>query len=107
MIGDLTSAPEPIEIKLFSPNPDLLREWAPRVADQVKKISGVVDVLNGIDRPADIVIANPPYLVDAARRVYRHGGGEYGSALSVRIGRKNEHASKDEEHWSETCHALP
>jgi multidrug efflux pump subunit AcrB len=49
MIGDLTSAPEPIEIKMFCPNPDLLREWAPRVGDQIKKISGVVDVLNGID----------------------------------------------------------
>ena len=30
MIGDLTSAPEPVEIKLFSPDPALLREWAPQ-----------------------------------------------------------------------------
>jgi CzcA family heavy metal efflux pump len=49
MIGDLTSVPEPIEIKLFSQNPDLLREWAPRVGDRIKKIPGVVDILNGID----------------------------------------------------------
>jgi CzcA family heavy metal efflux pump len=49
MIGDLTSAPEPIEIKLFSQNPDLLREWGPRVGDRIKKIPGVVDILNGID----------------------------------------------------------
>lgn len=49
MIGDLTSAPEPIEIKLFSQNPDLLREWAPKLGDEIKKIHGVVDVLNGID----------------------------------------------------------
>jgi CzcA family heavy metal efflux pump len=49
MIGDLTSAPEPVEIKLFSQNPDLLREWAPRVGDKIKKIPGIVDVLNGID----------------------------------------------------------
>ncbi len=49
MIGDLTSAPEPIEIKLFSQNPDLLREWGPRVAEGIRKIKGVVDVLNGID----------------------------------------------------------
>jgi CzcA family heavy metal efflux pump len=49
MIGDLTSAPQPIEIKMFSPNPDLLRQWAPKVGDRIKKISGVVDVLNGID----------------------------------------------------------
>ncbi len=28
-IGDLTSSPEPIEINLFSQNPDLLKDWAP------------------------------------------------------------------------------
>jgi multidrug efflux pump subunit AcrB len=49
MIGDLTNAPEPIVIKLFSQYPDLLRQWAPQVADAIKKIHGVVDVLNGID----------------------------------------------------------
>jgi multidrug efflux pump subunit AcrB len=49
MIGDLTSAPEPIEIKMFAQDPALLREWAPKVGDQIKKIPGVVDTLNGID----------------------------------------------------------
>jgi CzcA family heavy metal efflux pump len=49
MIGDLTSAPEPIVIKLFSENPELLKQWAPQVADAIKKIKGVADVLNGID----------------------------------------------------------
>ncbi len=49
MIGDLTSAPEPVQIKLFSQNAQQLRDWAPRVADAIRKIPGVVDVLNGID----------------------------------------------------------
>ncbi len=49
MIGDLTSAPEPIQIKLFSPDAKLLEQWAPKVADAIGKINGVVDVLNGID----------------------------------------------------------
>jgi CzcA family heavy metal efflux pump len=49
MIGDLTSAPEPVEIRLFSQDQTLLREWAPKVADAIKKIEGIVDVLNGID----------------------------------------------------------
>lgn len=49
MIGDLTSAPEPIQIKLFSPDPKQLEEWAPKVADSIGKIQGVVDVLNGIE----------------------------------------------------------
>ena len=49
MIGDLTSAPEPIQIKLFSQDPKLLETWAPRIADEIGKTKGVVDVLNGID----------------------------------------------------------
>jgi len=49
MIGDLTNAPEPVVIKLFSQDPATLREWAPKVADGIKKIHGVVDILNGID----------------------------------------------------------
>ena len=36
-------------IKLFSQDPELLRQWAPKVGDAIKKIHGVVDVLNGID----------------------------------------------------------
>jgi len=49
MIGDLTSAPEPIVIKLFAQDPAVLREWAPKVGEAIKKIPGVVDILNGID----------------------------------------------------------
>jgi multidrug efflux pump subunit AcrB len=54
MIGDLTNAPEPVRIELFSPDAELLGQWAPRVADAISaiQVSGkkpVVDVLNGID----------------------------------------------------------
>ncbi|HYM78531.1 MAG TPA: efflux RND transporter permease subunit [Candidatus Dormibacteraeota bacterium] len=49
MIGDLTSAPQPIEIKLFSQDPKQLEEWAPKVGEAIGKIPGVVDLLNGID----------------------------------------------------------
>jgi multidrug efflux pump subunit AcrB len=49
MIGDLTSAPEPIQIKLFSEDPKVLADWAPKVADAIQKVNGVVDILNGID----------------------------------------------------------
>ncbi|MBV8844295.1 MAG: efflux RND transporter permease subunit [Bryobacterales bacterium] len=48
-IGDLTDSPEPMEVKLFSPDPNLLKEWGPKVAEQVKKIKGVVDVKDGIE----------------------------------------------------------
>lgn len=33
----------------------------------------------------DLVMANPPYLVDATARTYRHGGGPLGGGLSERI----------------------
>ena len=63
MIGDLTSAPEPIEIKLFSQDKALLREWAPKVADAIKKTEGIVDILNGIDNtisgPATLFQVDP------------------------------------------------
>jgi multidrug efflux pump subunit AcrB len=63
MIGDLTSAPQPVDIKLFSEDPQLLRQWAPKVANKIKSISGVVDVLNGIENtissPADVYRIDP------------------------------------------------
>ena len=49
MIGDLTSVPEPIAVKLFSQDPALLKTWAPQVGEAIKKIPGVVDVLDGIE----------------------------------------------------------
>jgi multidrug efflux pump subunit AcrB len=54
MIGDLTSEPEPVVIKLFSQDGKLLGETAPRVADAIGKIQignvhPVVDVLDGIE----------------------------------------------------------
>jgi len=63
MIGDLSSAPQPIEVKLFSPDAALLQQWAPRVGDAIKKLPGVVDVLNGIENtisgPAVTFQVNP------------------------------------------------
>jgi CzcA family heavy metal efflux pump len=50
MIGDLvTNSPEPVQIKLFAQNSSLLYDWAPRIADAITKVKGVVDVLNGVD----------------------------------------------------------
>lgn len=49
MIGDLSNAPEPIQIKVFANDPALLAELGPRIGDSIAKIGGVVDVQNGID----------------------------------------------------------
>ena len=63
MIGDLSNAPEPVQIKLFSPDAELLREWAPRVAQAIRKVQGVVDLKDGIENtisnPATVFQVNP------------------------------------------------
>ena len=46
------------------------------------------DVLRGIEGMFDLVISNPPYLVDDEQRVYRHGGEMLGAGLSLRIARE-------------------
>jgi CzcA family heavy metal efflux pump len=63
MIGDLSNAPEPIQIKLFSTDQDLLNQLGPRVGDAIGKVPGVVDVENGIDNtisgPATSFVVDP------------------------------------------------
>jgi CzcA family heavy metal efflux pump len=49
MIGDLSNAPEPIQIKLFSSDQALLNQLGPKVQDAIGKIPGVVDTQNGVD----------------------------------------------------------
>jgi methylase of polypeptide subunit release factors len=36
----------------------------------------------------DLIVSNPPYLNDASKRAYRHGGGRWGEGLSERIVRE-------------------
>jgi CzcA family heavy metal efflux pump len=55
MIGDLTGAPEPVVVKLFSEDADLLATWAPQVADALGKVkvggkTPVVDIADGIEK---------------------------------------------------------
>jgi len=48
LIGDLTSVPQPIEIKLYSDDEATLHALAPKVADTISKVNGVVEVKTGI-----------------------------------------------------------
>jgi methylase of polypeptide subunit release factors len=43
------------------------------------------DVFDQINKGGDLIISNPPYLVDEGARLYRHGGGKLGIDLSLRI----------------------
>ena len=63
MIGDLSNAPEPIQVKIFANDPDLLAQLGPRIGDAISKIGGVVDIQNGIDNtisgPATVFQVDP------------------------------------------------
>jgi methylase of polypeptide subunit release factors len=60
-----------------------------RVNATLNKVSDVSvinsDLYAQVDGSFDLIISNPPYLIDARTRAYRHGGGELGSELSLRI----------------------
>jgi release factor glutamine methyltransferase len=43
------------------------------------------DLFAAVEGQFDLIVSNPPYLVDPLARLYRHGGGALGSGLSVNI----------------------
>lgn len=43
------------------------------------------DLLKSLEGDFDLIVANPPYLIDPAQRAYRHGGGSLGAGLSLDI----------------------
>ncbi len=53
LIGDLTSVPQPIEIKLFSDNSNELQVTAKKVVVAIDKVPGVVDTRDGIHPAGD------------------------------------------------------
>jgi len=53
VIGDLTAVPQPIEVELFSDDGKLLSKLAPTVAEEIKRVPGVVDVNNGLALAGD------------------------------------------------------
>jgi multidrug efflux pump subunit AcrB len=61
LIGDLVSAPQPIEIRVFNEDAAALRRTAEQIAASIGKVDGVVDVFNGvvISGPAVIFQIDP------------------------------------------------
>ena len=43
------------------------------------------NLLTALPGPFDLIVANPPYLVDPSARAYRHGGGDLGAGLTLAI----------------------
>lgn len=56
LIGDLTAVPQPIEIKLFTDDEEVLSATAPKVAEAIGKINGVVEVKDGIVPAGDALV---------------------------------------------------
>lgn len=63
LIGDLVAVPQPIEIQLYSDNPQQLDATARKVAAAIGKINGVVGVRDGINPAGDALTVQ----VDPAR----------------------------------------
>jgi CzcA family heavy metal efflux pump len=68
LIGDLTWSPDPVEIKVFANDPAMLTPIATKIATEISKIPGVVDVNDGL------VVAGP----SLSLRVRGDAGGRAG-----------------------------
>jgi methylase of polypeptide subunit release factors len=89
--GGLAIADRAQHMVLADINPQALRFAGinAALAGQTERVELVEsDVLDGVAGEIDAVIANPPYLADRQRRMYRDGGGELGIDLSLRIVRE-------------------
>jgi multidrug efflux pump subunit AcrB len=58
LIGDLTAVPQPIEVKLFSNNPAELDAAARSVAAAIGRVTGVVEVVDGLRVAGDALIVH-------------------------------------------------
>jgi release factor glutamine methyltransferase len=84
--GGLLLAPRALSVQLLDVNPQAVRfARANAELNGLPARAAESDVLSGAEGRIDLVVANPPYLVDPLERTYRDGGGNLGTALSVRI----------------------
>jgi methylase of polypeptide subunit release factors len=83
--GILAAAAVPgARITLLDTNPKALRTAsinARHAGVEVEMVEG--DSLDDVAGAVDLVIANPPYMMDDSDRTYRDGGGMHGAALSL------------------------
>jgi CzcA family heavy metal efflux pump len=59
LIGDLTTEPAPIVIKIFGPNQDVIEQQARKVSGLLQTVPGVVDVFNGIVVSGPSIVVHP------------------------------------------------
>ncbi|QYF94193.1 class I SAM-dependent methyltransferase [Massilia sp. PAMC28688] len=63
----------------------VLAEVNARIAGAGNVVTVNSNMLNNVDGQFDLIVANPPYLVDSEQRTYRHGGGDLGAAFSLAV----------------------
>ncbi|MDG6106767.1 class I SAM-dependent methyltransferase [Dactylosporangium aurantiacum] len=51
--------------------------------DRVRAVRS--DLLSAVDGTFDLIVSNPPFMIDPDRRPYRHGGGEHGHDLPLAV----------------------
>ncbi len=65
LIGDLTTEPAPIVIKVFGPNQEVAEQKAKQIAKLIEAIPGVVDVFNGIVVSGPSIVVHPDPVLTA------------------------------------------
>jgi release factor glutamine methyltransferase len=75
------------EVVLVDINPAAMR--AARVNARLAGTDGVdvrrSDMLRDVEGQFDLIVSNPPFMIDTAARAYRHGGGPLGAGLSLAV----------------------
>lgn len=75
------------EVVLVDINPAAMR--AARVNARLAGTDGVdvrrSDLLRDVEGPFDLIVSNPPFMIDTAERAYRHGGGPLGARLPLAV----------------------
>jgi len=75
------------EVVLVDINPAALR--AARVNARLAGTDGVdvrhSDMLRDVEGTFDLIVSNPPFMIDPAARAYRHGGGPLGAGLPLAV----------------------
>ncbi|SFL13660.1 class I SAM-dependent methyltransferase [Methylorubrum salsuginis] len=75
------------EVVLVDINPAALELAAvnARVAGVANVRPALSDMLSGVEGGFDLIVSNPPFMVDAGGRAYRDGGGTLGAGLPLRV----------------------
>jgi methylase of polypeptide subunit release factors len=81
------SAAQASRLSLIDINPAAAR--LARLNARFAGVAAEVVVADRVSGGCDVVIANPPYLIDSANRTYRHGGRDFGGEVALRWARQS------------------